>query len=204
MGKVVADISVSMDGFITGPNPDVEQSLGEGIDRLHEWMYDLAAFRQPHGLEGGNTNRDSEVFEEAFEAPGTMIMGRSMFDVGEGPWGGNPPFHKPVFVLSHGPRETLVKEGGTSFTFITDGVGSALDQARAAAGAKDVGIAGGANVIQQFIKAGLLDEIQIHLAPVLLGGGIRLFEHIAEQVHLERTRLIESPAVTHLKFRIVK
>lgn len=204
MGKVTADISMSLDGFIAGPNDRPGNGLGDGGERLHQWVYDLASWREPHGLSGGETNRDSEILEEAFKNVGAIVLGRRMFDNAEG-WGDEPPFHVPVFVLTHEAREKLVKEGGTTFTFVTDGIESALAQARAAAGDKDVAIGGGANTIQQFIAAGLLDEIQIHLVPVLLGDGIRLFEHLdTEPIELARTRVVESPGVTHLRFRAIR
>jgi dihydrofolate reductase len=197
MGKVTFDISMSLDGFITGPN--------ESVDRLHEWLYGLASWREPHDLEGGEANRDSDVLAEAFKATGAFVMGRGLFDVGEEPWGDNPPFHMHVFVVTHNARETLVKEGGTTFTFVIDGVESALNQARAAAGNKDVMVVGGADIIQQLISAGLVDEFQIHLVPVLLGDGIRLFDHLSTgPIELESTRVVASPSVTHLKFRIAK
>ncbi len=205
MGKVTLEMSMSLDGFITGPNDDVERPLGEGGERLHEWVYDLASWRERHGLDGGKTNSDAEILDEAFRNTGAVVMGRRMFNLGEGPWGDNPPFHMPVFVVTHDARETVVKEGGTTFTFVTDGIERALKQAKTAAGDKDVSVAGGANIVQQYIKAGLLDEIQIHLVPVLLGVGRRLFDHLGtEQIELESTRVIESPGVTHLRFRVVK
>jgi len=202
MGKVTADISMSLDGFIAGPNDRPGNGLGDGGERLHQWVTDLASWREPHGLSGGETNRDSEILEEAFKNVGAIVLGRRMFDNAEG-WGDEPPFHVPVFVLTHEGREKLVKEGGTTFTFVTDGIESALAQARAAAGDKDVAIGGGANTIQQFIAAGLLDEIQIHLVPVLLGDGIRLFERPGgEPIELEGTRVVASPDVTHLRFDV--
>lgn len=202
MGKVTADISMSLDGFIAGPNDRPGNGLGDGGERLHQWVYELASWREPHGLSGGETNRDSEILEEAFKNVGAIVLGRRMFDNAEG-WGDEPPFHVPVFVLTHEAREKLVKEGGTTFTFVTDGIESALAQARAAAGDKDVAIGGGANTIQQFIAAGLLDEIQIHLVPVLLGDGIRLFEQLGgEPIELEGTRVVASPDVTHLRFDV--
>jgi dihydrofolate reductase len=203
MGKVVFDITMSLDGFIAGPNDRPGLGLGEGGERLHQWVYELASWRERHGLAGGQTNRDAELLDEAFRNTGATIVGRRMFDNAE-EWGENPPFDMPVFVLTHQAREPLVK-GGTTFTFVTDGIESALAQARTAAGAKNVAIGGGANVAQQYLKAGLLDEIAIHLVPILLGGGIRLFDHLGDaQIELERTRVIESPAVTHLRFRVVK
>jgi dihydrofolate reductase len=199
--KIAADMSMSLDGFITGPNDDVSRPLGEGGEQLHQWVFELASWRERHGLAGGKSNRDAEVLEEAFRNVGAVVMGRRMFNHGEKPWGDNPPFHVPVFVVTHKSRQMLNKEGGTTFTFVTDGMESALKQAKAAAGGKDVSVAGGANIVQQFLKAGLLDEIQIHLVPLLLGGGKRLFEHLKE-VELVPTRVIESTEVTHLKYRV--
>jgi dihydrofolate reductase len=188
---------MSLDGFITGSNDDVE--------RLHEWVYDLASWREYHGLAGGQANRDAEILEEAFENLGAVVMGRRMFDIGEGPWGENPPFHVPIFVVTHRAREPLVKEGGTTFTFVTAGPESALAQARAAAGDKDVLVAGGAAIIQELLRAGLLEEIQVHLVPILLGDGRRLFERLdADKVRLEQTRVVASSGVTHLRYRVVQ
>jgi dihydrofolate reductase len=204
MGKVVLDITTSLDGFVAGPNDGPELPLGEGGERLHEWAYELASWREPHGLAGGETNSSSEVLEESLRAAGATIVGRRMFDNANG-WGDNPPFHMPVFVLTHTAREEMAKEGGTTFTFVTDGIESAVEQAKAAAAEKNVSVGGGANTAQQCLRAGLLDEMQIHLAPLLLGGGLRLFDQIdAEQIQLEATRVIESPGVTHLRYRVVK
>jgi dihydrofolate reductase len=203
MAKVVFDITTSLDGFVAGPNDGPEHPLGEGGEKLHEWVYGLASWREPHGLEGGETGRDSDVLEEAMGNLGAVILGRRMFDLAQG-WGDEPPFHAPVFVLTHEAREPLPKKGGTTFTFVNDGIESALGQAQAAAGDKDVGIAGGANTIQQYLSAGLIDEFQIHVAPLLLGGGVRLFDQAPADIELETTRVLESPRVTHLKFRVVK
>jgi dihydrofolate reductase len=209
------DISMSLDGFIAGPVRTLEQPLGEGGERLHEWAFGLAAFRERHGRSGGETNRDSEIVEESLRATGATVMGRRMFSGGEGPWeddpnadgwwGDEPPFRHPVFILTHHAREPVTKRGGTTFTFVTDGIGAALDQARVAAGDKDVAVGGGADVAQQYLRAGLLDEVQIHLAPVLLGDGVRLFESgpgLAQRT-LECTRVVQSPAITHLRYRVV-
>ena len=211
--KLRLDISMSLDGFVAGPNQTLEQPLGEGGDLLHEWAVRLAGWREPHGLSGGDAEAvDNEVVAEGLRATGAVVMGRRMFSGGEGPWaddtnadglwGDDPPFHVPVFVLTHHARETVIKEGGTSFTFVTEGVEAALEQARAAAGDKDVSLAGGANVAQEYLQAGLLDELQIHLVPVFLGGGVRLFDGL-EPIELETMRVIESDAVTHLKYRVV-
>jgi len=203
MGKVITDMSMSLDGFIAGPDDRSEMGLGEGGERLHEWLYELASWRERHSLTDGTTGTDSEVLDEAFRNVGAILMGRRMFDLGEGPWGENPPFHTPVFIVTHRARQKVVKEGGTTYIFVTDGFESALRQAKAAAGDKDVSVAGGANVIQQSLKAGMLDEIQVHIVPVLLGGGIRLFDHLGvEPIDLETIRVIESPGVTHLRFRV--
>jgi dihydrofolate reductase len=212
MGKVAFDITMSLDGFIAGPNPGPEQPLGEGGERLHEWAYGLASFRERHGQAGGATGVDDEVLAEAFEHSGAVLMGRRMFGGGEGPWGDepwegwwgdDPPFHVPVFVLTHHARDPLIKQGGTTFTFVTEGVEAALEQAKAAAGDRDVSVAGGASIAQQCLRAGLLDEMQVHIAPLLLRGGTRLFEHLgAEPIELEKVRVIDSAAVTHLRFRV--
>jgi dihydrofolate reductase len=213
MAKLRLDISMSLDGFVAGPNPTVEEPLGAGGERLHEWVFGLASWRESHGHSGGAVNVDSEVVQESIDATGAVIMGRNMFGGGEGPWGeepwqgwwgDDPPFHVPVFVLTHHAREPLELQGGTTFIFVTDGIEAALEQAKPAAGEKDVLLAGGANVAQQYLAAGLLDEAQIHLVPVLLGGGVRLLENVDPgKVGLELTRVIESPAVTHLRYRVV-
>ena len=194
---VVYDVSASLDGFTAGPNDDVEP--------LHEWLYGLSSWRESHGKAGGTGGADSDVLAEALERTGATLMGRRLFDLGEGPWGDEPPFHVPVFVLTHEQREPLAKRGGTTFTFVTDGIESALEQARAAAGDGDVSVAGGASIAQQYLRAGLLDEIQIHLVPVLLGGGVRLFDDPGgEPIGLETTRVIESTGVTHLRFSVAR
>ena len=204
MGKVLVDITTSLDGFVAGRDDGPELPLGEGGERLHEWVFGLASWREPHGLEGGETNRDSEILEEAMGNLGAVVVGRRMFD-NAGGWGDNPPFHVPVFVLTHEAREQEAKEGGTTFTFVTEGVETAIDQAQTAAGDKDVSIGGGADVAQQYLKAGLLDEVEIHLTPVLLGSGTPLFDNLGpEPPELECTRVIEAPGVTHLRYRVVK
>lgn len=211
--QTTVDITMSLDGFVAGPNPTVESPLGVGGERLHEWVYNLESWREAHGLAGGEQNADSEIVEEGVAATGAVIMGRRMFSGGSGPWeddpvadgwwGDDPPFHVPVFILTHHSREPVTKEGGTTFTFVTDGVEAALEQARAAAGDRNVHIAGGASVVQQYLQAGELDEIQIHVAPILLGSGTRLFDDLGPGLpQLEITRVIHSPAVTHLRYRV--
>jgi dihydrofolate reductase len=211
MGKIVADISMSLDGYIAGPNPTLEEPLGRGGEDLHEWVVRLAAWRKSHGMSGGETGPDGDVMEEVIANVGAVIMGRKMFSGGEGPWesdpnpdgwwGDTPPFHVPVFILTSHKREKVNKKGGTTFIFVTDGIESALSQAKKVAGNKNISIAGGANVIQQFIKAGYLDELQIHMVPLLLGGGTRLLDNLSS-MKLEKIRVIDSPLVTHLKFRL--
>jgi dihydrofolate reductase len=206
-------ISMSLDGFVAGPNQSEENPLGEGGMQLHEWVFGLAAWRKPQGLEGGEADASNTVVEESTENIGATVMGRNMFggrgpwgdDPWEGWWGDEPPFHHPVFVLTHHAREPVTKQGGTAFTFVTDGVESALDQARASAGGKDVALGGGASVAQQYLRAGLIDEMQLHIVPVLLGDGARLFDNLGgAEVPLEVTRVVEAPGVTHISYRIVK
>jgi dihydrofolate reductase len=216
MARLTFEISMSLDGFVAGPYPSLDDPLGEGGEQLHEWIFGLKSWRESHGESGGETNVDSELVEESLRTTGAEVMGRRMFSGGAGPWeddpkadgwwGDDPPFGHPVFVLTHHAREPVEKQGGTTFNFVTDGIEAALEQARAAAGDKDVKVAGGAEVGRQYLNAGLLDEVQLHLVPVLLGGGVRLFDDLdASRVKLETTRVIESPAgVTHLFYRPVK
>jgi dihydrofolate reductase len=216
MTAILHEISMSLDGYVAGPNPSMDDPLGEGGEQLHEWVVGLKEWREPHGLEGGETNADSEVFAESLARQGAVIMGRKMFSGGEGAWeddpkadgwwGDEPPFHCPVFILTHHAREPVEKQGGTTFTFVTDGIESALEQARDAAGGKDVLVAGGADIAQQALRAGLLDELLIHVAPVFLGGGRRLFENPGDDPpKLEIARTVPSSEnVTHLNYRVVK
>jgi len=214
MGKVVAEITVSLDGFAAGPIPTLEEPLGQGGDKLHEWAYPLKSFREPHGLPGGETGPDDDLLAESVRATGAVVMGRRMFSGGAGPWeddanangwwGDEPPFHKPVFVLTHHARKPLVLEG-TTFTFVTDGLGSAIDDARAAAAEQDVLVAGGAETIDQGMNARLVDELQLHIAPVLLGSGTRLFDGVTPELpRFEVAQVLESPLVTHIRYRVVK
>jgi dihydrofolate reductase len=206
------EISMSLDGYVAGPNQSQEHPLGEGGEQLHEWVIKLAAWRQPHGREGGEVTASTPLLEEGLARMGAVIMGRNMFGGGPGPWGEDPwqgwwgeepPFHVPVFVLTHHSREPLAKEGGTTFTFVTDGIESALAQAEEAAGEKDVALAGGADAAQQYLAAGLIDEMQLNVAPVLLGAGERLFEDGAGAgSKLEPTLVVDTPDVTHLRYRL--
>jgi dihydrofolate reductase len=210
MSELTIDITVSLDGYVAGPRPTLEDPLGENGERLHEWLVELAGFREQHGLEGGVVNEDDAVFREMIGA-GATIMGRKMFSGGSGPWeddprangwwGDEPPFHTPVFVLTHHERDDLVLSD-TRFVFVTDGIESALAQARAAAGEARVAVGGGADVVQQYLRAGLVDELAIHIAPLLLGGGTRLFDGPGPELRVTRVR--SSDAVTHLTYRPVK
>jgi dihydrofolate reductase len=193
MGTVIFDMSMSLDGFIAGPKGDDKPDRElEALDRLHDWMF------PPKG-------NFQEIERERFKHVGAVVMGRRMFNLGEEPWGDDPPFHMPVFVLTHNARDPLVKKGGTTYFFVTNGIESALAQARKAAGHKNVMVMGGANTIQQFLEAGLLDEMHLTLVPVLLGEGIRLFENMGtEHMELEKISVIDDPGVTHFRFRLVK
>jgi dihydrofolate reductase len=202
---------MSLDGFIAGPNQSVENPLGIGGERLHDWVIPLAAWRAPHGYEGGVVDASTPVMEESLQNIGATVMGRNMFGGHPGAWdaakpwngwwGDTPPFHHPVFVLTHHARAPLACKGETTFTFVTDGIESALAQARRAAGGKDVALAGGAKIAQQYLAAGLVDEMEIHLAPILLGGGERLFEGVGSDMHgLKLVRTVAAPNVTHLKY----
>jgi dihydrofolate reductase len=207
--KVTCHQSISLDGFTAGPNQSLENPIGEGGMRLHQWMFETAAWARREGLPPRPETADSEVVEEINSGAGAYIMGRHMFGPGRGEWGrdwngwwgDDPPYHAPVFVLTHHPRAPQPMQGGTTFYFVTDGIESALRRAREAAGDRDVMIAGGAQAVQQFLRAGHLDELHLHLVPVVLGSGERLFENVGEP-KLRIERVISSPAVTHLRYRI--
>jgi dihydrofolate reductase len=208
MSKFRFQISISLDGFVAGPNQSEENPLGEGGTQLHEWAVKLDTWRDPHGREGGEHNASSAVIAEALENVGATVMGRNMFGGGPGPWGeepwngwwgDDPPFHTPVFVLTHHERE-LLELGDTTFHFVTDGIESGLEQAREAAGGGDVSLGGGADVARQYLAARLLDEVQLNLVPVLLGAGERLFDDVPSDLGLSKVRVIDAPDVTHLTY----
>jgi dihydrofolate reductase len=211
MSSITCQISMSLDGFVAGPNQSPKDPLGEGGLRLHEWAFATEGWRAQHGLRGGERNADSELVERMFENIGAHVMGRKMFGGGAGPWdetwtgwwGDDPPFHAPVFVLTHHAREPLSMQGDTTFTFATDGVESAIEQARDAAAGKDVAIAGGASAVRQCLAAGVLDELHLHIVPILLGGGERLLDDAGEPA-LEPVEVIASPAVTHVRYRVLR
>ncbi len=190
MGKVTADISMSLDGFVTEPNPGAGNPLGDDPGRLHDWMFSK------------KTATDAEIVDEIYATTGAVLIGKRMFDVGVEPWGDPPPFGMPVFVVTHESRESLPRQGGTTYHFVTDGLEAALADARAAAGDKNIGIWGGANIVTQYLQAGLLDEIQIHLIPVLFGGGRLLFEGLPSGIELEIVRVLDTPEATHIRYRV--
>lgn len=210
MSSVTCQISISLDGFVAGPNQSLQNPIGEGGMRLHDWAFATDSWRRQHGAEGGERSIDDEVVDEVVHGIGAYIMGRRMFGGGDGPWddtwkgwwGADPPFHTPVFVLTHHPRQPLPMQGGTTFTFVGDGIEATLEQARAAARGGDVAVAGGASTVQQYLAAGLLDELYLHIVPVVLGAGERLFVDVGEP-RLEPIKVVASPSVTHVKYRVV-
>jgi dihydrofolate reductase len=211
MSAVRAEISISLDGFGAGPNQGPENPLGEGGEDLHEWALATESWRREHGQEGGTTGPDSEMIGRMHDGVGAFVMGRGMFGGGPGPWdeswrgwwGDDPPYHAPVFVLTHHPREPLEMEGGTTFHFITDGTEAALEQARAAAGGADVLVAGGPGTINQVLAAGLLDELRLHIVPIVLGGGERLLKDVGDPT-LEPVDVVGTPAATHVRYRVAR
>ena len=211
MSTVTCQLSVSLDGFVAGPDQDAENPLGVGGLRLHDWVVGTAGWRAQQGLTGGRDDADSEVAAEAMRGVGAFVMGRNMFDPGRGPWdeswrgwwGDDPPYHAPVFVLTHHARASIEMAGGTTFHFVTDGIESALEQARKAAGDADVAIAGGASVVRQYLRAGLLDELHLHVSPVVLGAGERLLDDVGQPA-LEQVEVRSSPVVTHIRYRVVR
>jgi dihydrofolate reductase len=213
MSKLRFQLAVSLDGYVAGPDQSEENPLGVGGIDLHQWLVELEAWRKQQGQEGGEVNASTPVVEELQSNVGATVMGRNMFGGGPGPWredppwngwwGDNPPFHTPVFVLTHHPREPLEMEGGTTFNFVTDGIESALERAKQAADGQDVLLGGGANVVQQYLAAGLVDEFELHIVPILLGDGGRLLENVGD-LKVEQVRAIEAPGVTHIRYRVVK
>jgi dihydrofolate reductase len=215
MSKLRFNITMSLDGYVAGPHQGVKHPLGVGGEHLHDWALKLKTFRELHGDGGGGERGvNDDIVRETFDNIGATIMGRNMFGGGPGPWGikpwngwwgKNPPFHTPVFVLTHHTRAPLEVEGGTRFIFVTDGIETALAQAKKAAGKKDVSLGGGASVAQQYLAAGLIDEMELHVVPQLLGDGARLFDGVgSDKVRLEPVRTVEGPGVVHLKYRIVR
>jgi dihydrofolate reductase len=211
MSRLRFRIAMSLDGFVAGPDQSVDNPLGIGGMRLHEWVFPLAVWRSMHGLPGGEVNESTRVVEESLANIGATVMGRNMFGGHPGPWdarnpwngwwGVNPPFHHPVFVLTHHARAPLELEGGTTFSFVTQGIESALERARQAAGGRDVSLAGGASAARQYLVAGLVDEMELSVVPTLLGSGERLFDGVGDDLHgLELVRTVAAPKVMHLRF----
>jgi dihydrofolate reductase len=211
MTKLKLNITMSLDGYVAGPNQSVEHPLGEGGEQLHDWAFATRTFRAIHGMERGATGLNDDIAKEYFENIGATIMGRHMFGGGDGPWGDkpwngwwgeDPPFHMPVFVLTHHPRDSLETQGGTTFHFVTEGIDVALERAKNAARGKDVTLGGGTNIAQQYLKAALIDEMEIHVVPMLLGDGAHLFDNVGgRQTDYECIRVVNSPTVSHFKYR---
>ena len=208
----VHNVSVSLDGYAAGPNQTRAEPLGEGGERLHEWAFASRAWNQMHGLDGGEASADDRFVDAGDAGIGATIMGRNMFGPIRGPWGDeqwtgwwgeDPPFHNPVFVLTHHAHDPIPMQGGTTFYFVTDGIESALEQAFATAGGADVRLGGGADTIRQYLRAGLLDELHLAIAPILLGGGERLLDDLGDAPSgYDCAELACSPSVVHV--RLVK
>lgn len=206
----VHNLSMSLDGYVAGPNQSVENPLGEGGENLHEWVFTTAFWREMIGKEGGSTGIDNDFLERGVQGIGATIMGRNMFGPIRGPWddsdwkgwwGENPPYHHPVFVLTHHPRPPVTMEGGTVFNFVTDGIEAALEQAVAAAGGQDIRLGGGASAVQQYLRAGLVDDLHVAMVPILLGSGERLFDNLdGGPEGLELAEFVPSDAVAHVRF----
>jgi dihydrofolate reductase len=211
MTNVTCQISISLDGFVAGPDQSMDNPIGEGGMRLHQWAFATDTWNEQHGSDAGERTADSEVAAKMMEGNGAYIMGRNMFGPGRGAWdpdwrgwwGDDPPYHTPVYVLTHHERDPIEMQGGTTFYFVTDGIESALEQARAAAGDKDVSIGGGASTVRQYLAAGLLDELYLHIVPVVLGAGERLLENVGDP-KLEPVEVVASPAVTHVRYRVAR
>ncbi len=212
MSRLRLSISMSLDGYVAGPDPSVRDPLGVGGEALHDWAFATRSFRAAHGMTGGSEDVNDEVAARAIENVGATVMGRNMFGGGPGPWsadepwngwwGDDPPFHTPVFVLTHHPREPQEMAGGTTFHFVTGGIEAALERAVNAAGGKDVVVGGGAAAAGQYLAAGLIDDVEVHIAPVLLGGGARLFDlPTGWQARYQPTELLASPSAAHFRYR---
>ena len=203
MSKVVLDMSVSLDGIGAGPNPNVVDRMGVGGERLHAWFPFYDPEQEPTAGVPAAGEADARMVRELFAATGAVVLGKRTFDLGLEPWGGTP-FPVPCFVLTHEARDDLETATGT-FAFVTDGIERAVRRAQAAADDKDVLVMGGPTVAQEALRAGLVDEIRLHLVPVLFGAGTRLFDDLGtKHIELERIELIASPPATHLRFRVVK
>jgi dihydrofolate reductase len=213
MTKLKLNMMISLDGFGAGPEQSEENPFGIGGMQLNQWLFELEAFQKMHGEEGGEVNASTPIVESWFDNIGATVMGRNMFGGGPGPWGDDPwmgfwgedpPYHHPVFILTHYAREPVEMQGGTTFHFVTDGIESALEQAREAAGGKDVSLGGGPGTVRECLRGGLLDEMLISLVPVFLGDGERPFDGLADAPRRpEQIEVIEAPGVTHLRYVLV-
>jgi len=203
MSKVFFDVAVSLDGYIAGPNARAGNPLGDGGPRIHQWLFDTAFFRERLGMTGGESSRDDQMVRRLFDRPGAHVMGRRMFDEGEVGWPEEAPFRAPVFVLTHNVREPWPRKGGTTFYFVTEGMADALERAKTAAKGRDVRVSGGAATIRQFIQAGLIDDFTLHVAPVILGSGVRLMDHLLpNDLVAEQVDAISAINVTHINYRV--
>lgn len=204
MSKIFVDVGISLDGFLSGPNPDTKNPIGEGGLAIHEWMFSQLAFRRHLNLgDDGEKGTDNELVEETFQRIGANIMGKVMFNTGEFNWPENAPFHCPVYVLTHEKRAPWERLGGTTFYFVNEPVEQLLEKALKVAGSKDVRISGGANVIRQYLNAGLVDELNLHIAPLFLGKGIPLFDNLDTSKNtLTIIEAIHSEKVTHLRYKV--
>lgn len=212
MGKVRFHMTMSLDGFTSGLNQRLEKPFGDNTDALNDWLFRLRSFQEMRGQTGGQTGPSDDVVRERLSNVGATVMGRNMFGGGQGDWpepqwngwwGDEPPFHGPVFVLTHHPRQPQAMLGGTTFYFVTDGIEAALDRAREAAGSRDVLIGGGATTVRQYLRAGAVDEFEIHLVPSFVGAGERLFDGLdPASLKFEQVRVVAAPDVTHIKYRM--
>lgn len=192
MGLIYANMSMSLDGFIAGPNVSVANGMGDGGEGLHDWMF------------VGKSGEEAEAWlAKQFASTGAVLLGRTMLDVGIGPWGDNPVFHAPVFVVTHRPAEPIIKAGGTSYTFVSEGPDAALRLARAAAAGKDICVAGGAAIVRHYLRAGVIDELRLHVVPILLGGGTRLFAGAEDrEIDIAAAGSVDADGVTHLRCQV--
>jgi dihydrofolate reductase len=205
MPKVFAQMAMSLDGFIAGPDDGPDNPIGTDGHRVFGWQFATRWWQAEHGTPDAEPTPDDPVLDEIFARSGATVLGRRMFDNGEVPWGDDPPYHQPAFVVTHRPRPTLPKLGGTTFHFVTEGIVRAIDLAGEAARDADVEIAGGADIVQQYLAAGLLDELELHIVPVVLGGGVRMFDRPGlESVRFAPGRVVASPSVTHIRYDVVR
>jgi dihydrofolate reductase len=202
MSKVILGMSLSMDGIAGGRR---EEEFWPVHESVLGWVFNLRSWRSAQGMDGGEDTTNSRIWAEDHARLGAQVVGRTMFDFGYEPWGDNPPFHMPVFVHTTRAGEPVEKLGGTTYTFVTEGIEAVVDQARAAAGDKDVLLAGGVSLAQQALRAGVVDELSVHIAPVLIGFGVRLFDSVAEtRTRLRPTRAVESDGIVHLSYDVVR